>query len=67
MAQGTVQWFSADKGFGFITPDDGRPGILVHYTAIHATGFQTLEEGLRVEYGMMQSNKGPMASDVWLL
>jgi CspA family cold shock protein len=67
MAQGTVQWFNAEKGFGFVTPDGGGQGVFVHYTAITTAGYRSLEEGQRVEFDMMQGNKGPMAEKVWLL
>ena len=67
MAQGTVQWFNAEKGYGFIIPDDGRQGVFVHYTAIMSDGYRTLEEDQRVEFEMMQGIKGPMVEKVWLL
>jgi CspA family cold shock protein len=67
MAQGTVKWFNAEKGFGFVAPDGGGQGVFVHYTAITVAGYRTLEEGQRVEFDMMQGNKGPMAEKVWLL
>ncbi len=50
MAQGTVKWFNPDKGFGFIAPDDGTPDVFVHYSAIDASGYRTLEENQKVEY-----------------
>jgi CspA family cold shock protein len=67
MAQGTVQWFNAEKGFGFVTPDGGGQGVFVHHTAIKGAGYRTLDEGQRVAFEMMQGNKGPMAENVWLL
>jgi CspA family cold shock protein len=67
MAQGTVQWFNADKGFGLVTPDGGGPQVFVHYTAINTAGYRTLDEGQRVEFAMMQGLKGPMAENVWIL
>jgi CspA family cold shock protein len=67
MAQGTVQWFNAEKGFGFVAPDGGGQGVFVHYAAINVAGYRTLEEGQRVAFDMMQGNKGPMAEKVWLL
>ena len=63
MAQGTVKWFNADKGFGFIEQDSG-PDLFVHYSEIQATGFRSLEEGQRVEYEVTQGHRGPQASAV---
>ena len=64
MAQGTVKWFNADKGFGFIAPDDGTPDVFVHYSAIDAGGYRTLEENQKVEYTVQQGPKGPQAAQV---
>jgi CspA family cold shock protein len=64
MAQGTVKWFNADKGFGFITQDDGGPDIFVHFSAIQANGFRSLEENQRVEFEVVQGAKGPQAESV---
>ncbi len=64
MAQGTVKWFNAEKGFGFITPDDNGPDVFVHYSEIQATGYRSLEENQRVEYTVTQGNKGPQATAV---
>ncbi len=50
MPSGTVKWFNAEKGFGFITPDDGAQDVFAHYSAIEAKGYRTLEEGQRVEF-----------------
>jgi CspA family cold shock protein len=61
--QGTVKWFNATKGFGFISRQDG-PDVFVHYSAIRATGYRSLEEGQRVEFTLEQGPKGPQASDV---
>ncbi|MFO7320722.1 MAG: cold-shock protein [Chloroflexota bacterium] len=61
--QGTVKWFNATKGFGFISRNDG-PDVFVHYSAIRANGFRTLEEGQHVEFTLEQGPKGPQASDV---
>ena len=66
MAQGTVKWFNAEKGYGFIAVDGGGPNddVFVHYTAIETTGFRTLEEGQRVEFETTQGPKGPQADKV---
>ncbi|MCQ4043887.1 cold-shock protein [Streptantibioticus rubrisoli] len=64
MATGTVKWFNAEKGFGFITQDEGGPDVFVHYSAIQASGYRSLEEGQRVEYEASQGQKGPQADSV---
>lgn len=64
MAQGTVKFFSAGKGYGFITPDDGGEDVFVHFTAIQAEGFRTLDEGDRVEYKAEKGPKGFQATEV---
>lgn len=64
MAQGTVKWFNPDKGFGFITPDDGTADIFVHHSAIEMRGFRTLIENQRVEYTAVQGPKGLQADQV---
>jgi CspA family cold shock protein len=61
---GRVKWFNESKGFGFITPEDGSKDCFVHYTAISGSGFRTLAEGERVEFDMVQGQKGPAAENV---
>lgn len=63
MATGTVKWFSAEKGFGFIQQDDG-PDVFAHFSAIQATGYRTLEENQRVEFEIVQGPKGPQADRI---
>ena len=64
MAQGTVKWFNAEKGYGFIAVDGGGADVFVHYSAIESTGFRTLDEGQRVEFQTTQGPKGPQATRV---
>jgi CspA family cold shock protein len=64
MPTGTVKWFSDEKGFGFITPDDGSKDVFVHHSAIQADGFRTLAEGAKVEYEAEDGPKGPAAASV---
>jgi cold shock protein len=64
MAEGTVKWFNADKGFGFITPDEGSEDLFVHFSAIQVSGYKTLEDGQRVRFEVTQGQKGPQASNV---
>ncbi|MGB8020839.1 MAG: cold-shock protein [Candidatus Nanopelagicales bacterium] len=64
MAQGTVKWFNAEKGYGFIAPDDGSADVFVHYSAIQSSGYRTLEEEQRVEFEVTQGQKGPQADQV---
>ena len=64
MAQGTVKWFNAEKGFGFITPDEGGTDLFVHHTAIQTQGFRTLDEKQRVTFDVVQGPKGLQASNV---
>ncbi len=64
MATGTVKWFNSDKGFGFITQDDGGADVFVHHSGIDGTGFKSLEEGQRVQYEVTQGQKGLQASGV---
>ncbi len=61
--KGTVKWFNAEKGYGFIRPTRG-PDVFVHFTAIQADGFRTLEEGQSVEFEVVQGTKGPAAAGV---
>jgi CspA family cold shock protein len=67
MATGTVKWFSDDKGFGFITPDEGTKDLFVHHTAIVGQGFKTLAEGAKVSYEAESGPKGPSAANVTTL
>jgi CspA family cold shock protein len=67
MAQGTVKWFNAEKGYGFISPDDGSADVFVHYSAISGSGYRSLEESQRVQFEVEQSAKGPQASGVTAL
>ncbi|GIG38844.1 cold-shock protein [Cellulomonas phragmiteti] len=64
MPQGTVKWFNAEKGFGFITPEGGGQDLFVHFSAIQADGYRTLEEGQGVEFEVGQGTKGPQAEQV---
>ena len=61
---GTVKWFNDDKGFGFITPENGSKDLFVHHSAIQASGFKSLAEGDRVEFDAVQGQKGPAAENV---
>jgi len=64
MAQGTVKWFSDEKGYGFISPDDGGEDLFVHHTGITGDGFKTLDEGSKVTYEATQGRKGMQAESV---
>jgi CspA family cold shock protein len=64
MASGTVKWFSDDKGFGFVTPDEAGKDLFVHHTGIAGDGFKSLTEGAKVEYDAEPGDKGPKAVNV---
>jgi len=64
MATGTVKWFNNDKGYGFITPEDGSKDLFVHHTGIDGEGFKSLPEGARVEFEATEGPKGPQATNV---
>jgi len=67
MATGTVKWFNGEKGFGFITQDDGGADVFVHFSAINGSGYRNLDEGQKVEYEVTQGPKGLQAANVSLL
>ena len=64
MATGTVKWFNAEKGFGFIAPDDNTADVFVHYSAITSSGYRSLDENQKVEFDVTQGPKGPQAENV---
>ncbi|GAA3113413.1 cold-shock protein [Planomonospora alba] len=64
MSEGTVKWFNAEKGFGFIAPDDGSADVFVHFSAINSSGYRSLEENQRVSFVTTQGQKGPQADQV---
>ena len=64
MTVGTVKWFNAEKGFGFITPDGGGADVFAHYSAIATSGYRSLEENQRVQFDVVQGQKGPQASNI---
>ena len=64
MAQGTVKWFNDDKGYGFISPDEGSEDVFVHHSGIAGNGFKSLDEGAKVSYEATQGQKGMQADNV---
>jgi CspA family cold shock protein len=64
VAQGTVKWFNAEKGFGFISVDGGGPDVFVHFSAILTDGYKSLDEGQSVQFEIVQGQKGPQAEKV---
>ena len=64
MTTGTVKWFNADKGFGFITPDGGGADVFAHFSGINSGGFRSLNEGDKVEFEVTQGQKGPQAENI---
>jgi CspA family cold shock protein len=67
MATGTVKWFNAEKGFGFIAADDGSGDLFAHYSAIQTSGYRSLEENQRVEFDVATSPKGPQAENITII
>ena len=64
MATGPVKWFNAEKGFGFIAPDEGGADVFAHYSAITSSGYRSLEENQKVEFDVTQGPKGPQAANI---
>lgn len=67
MASGTVKWFNAEKGFGFIAPDDGGADVFAHFSAINSSGYRSLEENQKVDFETTQGPKGPQAENITVL
>ena len=67
MAQGSVKWFNAEKGFGFIAQADGGADVFVHFTAIQSDGYRSLDENQTVEFDIVQGPKGPQADNVRII
>lgn len=67
MATGTVKWFNADKGFGFIAPDDGSADVFAHFSAIQGSGYRSLEENQQVSFEVTQGQKGLQAENITVL
>ena len=64
MTTGIVKWFNGEKGYGFITPDDGTADVFAHFSAIQSSGYRSLEENQRVEFEVKQGAKGPQAANI---
>jgi CspA family cold shock protein len=64
MTQGTVKWFNAEKGYGFISPDGGGDDLFAHFSAIQSSGYRSLEENQKVEFDVVQGQKGPQADNI---
>ncbi|MFK0048061.1 cold-shock protein [Streptomyces sp. NPDC090741] len=67
MANGTVKWFNAEKGFGFIAPEDGGADVFAHYSEIQGAGFKELQENQRVQFDVSMGSKGPQATNITVM